>query len=248
MKEEPVSSPSPGLEVISWTASVTPTGHTQGNIAVEEFLQQTQHHGVSGQSHSGISLNTSGSSYGPGHFPCETCGKVYRYKGNLSSHVRLECGKERQFQCPHCPHKSKQKIHLIRHIRSKHQGNQQHAPPVMGLHTHHQSILTHTHSSVPWHPHIPPPQVMLQVAASTQAGESGLDQPRDLQQQSSPSQMPLTNQQQQPHHQQQPPQQQLQQHAQSQMMDQQQASVPAQTSPQQLSSPSPYTPNRATTP
>lgn len=238
MKEEPESSPSPGVEVISWTASVTPTGHSQGNIAVEEFLQQTQHHGVS---HLASSLNTTGSSYGPGHFPCETCGKVYRYKGNLSSHVRLECGKERQFQCPHCPHKSKQKIHLIRHIRSKHQGNQQHAPPVMGLLSQpHQSILPHTHSSLAWHPHIPPPQVMLQVAASTQAGESRLDNQRDLQQQPSPSQLPLqlTNQQ----------QQSQQQHIQSQMTDQQQAVASAQTSPQQLSSSPPYTPNRATTP
>ncbi|KAK3915471.1 Longitudinals lacking protein, isoforms A/B/D/L [Frankliniella fusca] len=262
LKEEPVSSPSPGVEVIAWSTNVTSSGSIhQGNMAVEDFLHQSQHVGLSNQGHvTPGTINSSGSSYGPGHFPCETCGKVYRYKGNLSSHVRLECGKERQFQCPHCPHKSKQKIHLIRHIRSKHQGNQQHAPPVMGLqtHGHHQNVLPH--SSLTWHPHIPPPQVMLQVAASTQVGESALDHQRDAQQQQqqssnvipSPISTQLQQQTQQSHQQQQPPpSQQTQPQQQLAINQQQQGNTPSQSPPQQLPSPSPYAPNtisRATTP
>lgn len=255
MKEEPVSSPSPGVEVISWPASATLSGMThQANLAVEDFLHQSQHLAISGHSHPASGpVSTSGSSYGPGHFPCETCGKVYRYKGNLSSHVRLECGKERQFQCPHCPHKSKQKIHLIRHIRSKHQGNQQHAPPVMGLasHAHHQNILPH--ASLAWHPHIPPPQVMLQVAASTQVGETALEHHRDQQQSQSSSQLSSHITQQQSQVQQLPhPSQQQHVHTPMRSESQQQQTVtPSQTSPPQLSSPSSYTPSsvsRATTP
>ncbi|PSN32883.1 hypothetical protein C0J52_13331 [Blattella germanica] len=40
---------------------------------------------------------------GFGSFLCPGCGKVYRWRKNMISHMRLECGKEPQFQCPHCP-------------------------------------------------------------------------------------------------------------------------------------------------
>ena len=54
------------------------------------------------------------------HFPCPQCGKVYTWKCSLSLHLRQECGKEPQFQCPHCPHRTKQKGNLEKHIFSKH--------------------------------------------------------------------------------------------------------------------------------
>lgn len=54
------------------------------------------------------------------HFRCPQCGKVYTWKCSLSLHLRQECGKEPQFQCPHCPHRTKQKGNLEKHIFSKH--------------------------------------------------------------------------------------------------------------------------------
>jgi len=51
---------------------------------------------------------------------CTKCGKVYRWKKSLSLHLRVECGKEPQFQCPICPYKAKQKGNLKSHIRVWH--------------------------------------------------------------------------------------------------------------------------------
>ncbi|KAK3915469.1 Longitudinals lacking protein, isoform G [Frankliniella fusca] len=53
-------------------------------------------------------------------YRCNQCGKIYQWKQSLSLHQRLECGKEPQFQCPHCPLRSKQKGSLLRHISNKH--------------------------------------------------------------------------------------------------------------------------------
>lgn len=56
----------------------------------------------------------------PGAYPCPQCGKVYRWRGNLNLHLRQECGKDPQFQCPICPHRSKQKSNLKTHIINIH--------------------------------------------------------------------------------------------------------------------------------
>jgi DNA-directed RNA polymerase subunit RPC12/RpoP len=53
-------------------------------------------------------------------FRCKNCGKLYRWKNSLYTHVRLECGKEPQFQCPYCPHRAKLKGNLQKHIKLKH--------------------------------------------------------------------------------------------------------------------------------
>ncbi|KAJ1529444.1 hypothetical protein ONE63_006222 [Megalurothrips usitatus] len=53
-------------------------------------------------------------------FPCPQCFKVYQYKYTLGTHLRYECGKEPQFQCPYCPHRSKLKGNLMKHIRKIH--------------------------------------------------------------------------------------------------------------------------------
>ncbi|KAJ4427488.1 hypothetical protein ANN_25136 [Periplaneta americana] len=42
-------------------------------------------------------------------FECGRCGKNYRYKKSMLRHLRLECGKEPQFYCPYCPHRTKHK-------------------------------------------------------------------------------------------------------------------------------------------
>jgi DNA-directed RNA polymerase subunit RPC12/RpoP len=63
-------------------------------------------------------------SYTPGAksklYPCKRCGRAYMWKKTLLRHVRMECGKEPQFQCPYCPQKSKLKGNLKQHIMSKH--------------------------------------------------------------------------------------------------------------------------------
>jgi len=58
---------------------------------------------------------------GPGAFPCSSCGKVYRWKRTLRNHLRSECGKEPQFQCPYCHLRSKRKSNIYAHIRVVHQ-------------------------------------------------------------------------------------------------------------------------------
>jgi hypothetical protein len=53
-------------------------------------------------------------------FACTSCGKVYRYYRNLRSHIRKECGKEPHLLCPYCPHRTKIKSNLKKHIQIKH--------------------------------------------------------------------------------------------------------------------------------
>ena len=51
---------------------------------------------------------------------CPKCGKSYRWKGNLKRHLKFECGKMAQIQCPHCQYCAKRKCHLVKHILRKH--------------------------------------------------------------------------------------------------------------------------------
>jgi len=55
-----------------------------------------------------------------GEYPCIVCGRVFRWKKGLDTHRKLECGKEPQFQCPFCEHRSKLKGNLTKHIRRRH--------------------------------------------------------------------------------------------------------------------------------
>ncbi|CAH1399577.1 unnamed protein product [Nezara viridula] len=55
-----------------------------------------------------------------GKMLCFTCLGIVRYYTGLRRHQKYECGMERQFQCPHCPYKARQKIHLKNHIGLKH--------------------------------------------------------------------------------------------------------------------------------
>ena len=55
-----------------------------------------------------------------GSFPCVTCGRQYRRLKALMAHVKYECGKAPQFQCPYCYHRFTQNSSLRAHIRRKH--------------------------------------------------------------------------------------------------------------------------------
>ena len=53
-------------------------------------------------------------------YKCGKCMKGYKYKVNLTKHIRYECDVEPKFNCPFCPYKSKQKGNLKTHVFKKH--------------------------------------------------------------------------------------------------------------------------------
>ncbi|KAK0088768.1 hypothetical protein PV325_010708 [Microctonus aethiopoides] len=65
----------------------------------------------------GFGSNSTGN---PEGFNCPACGRVYKLKSSLRNHQKWECGKEPQFQCPHCVYRAKQKMHIARHMERMH--------------------------------------------------------------------------------------------------------------------------------
>lgn len=55
-----------------------------------------------------------------GPYSCPNCNRVYQHRPSLSQHLKHECGKEPQFQCPFCPQRTTQKGSLRKHIRRRH--------------------------------------------------------------------------------------------------------------------------------
>ncbi|XP_039285467.1 zinc finger protein 425 [Nilaparvata lugens] len=53
-------------------------------------------------------------------FVCDRCNRSYKYQAGLSSHKRFECGRQPQFNCPHCAFSSKLKGNLKKHIALRH--------------------------------------------------------------------------------------------------------------------------------
>jgi len=56
-------------------------------------------------------------------FECVNCGRNYLHRRNLWRHMKLECGKEPTFQCPYCPKRTKQKVHMKSHITIRHENH-----------------------------------------------------------------------------------------------------------------------------
>ncbi|KAI4475281.1 hypothetical protein M0804_014400 [Polistes exclamans] len=59
----------------------------------------------------------------PGCYKCPTCGKAYRWLRNMKNHLKVECGKDPQECCPYCPHRTKYKSSLQKHIQRIHMFN-----------------------------------------------------------------------------------------------------------------------------
>ncbi|KAH0952456.1 hypothetical protein HN011_012358 [Eciton burchellii] len=52
---------------------------------------------------------------------CITCGKSYKHKHHLRRHHNFECGIDPKFKCYFCPHKTRYKSSLMKHILARHQ-------------------------------------------------------------------------------------------------------------------------------
>lgn len=52
---------------------------------------------------------------------CITCGKTYKHKHHLKRHHDFECGIDPKFKCSFCPHKTRYKDSLLKHILARHQ-------------------------------------------------------------------------------------------------------------------------------
>ncbi|CAK9827997.1 Longitudinals lacking protein, isoforms A/B/D/L [Anthophora retusa] len=68
----------------------------------------------------GLGKGLGSGSSNPEGFNCPACGRVYKLKSSLRNHQKWECGKEPQFQCPHCVYRAKQKMHIARHMERMH--------------------------------------------------------------------------------------------------------------------------------
>ncbi|XP_015178619.1 PREDICTED: zinc finger X-chromosomal protein-like [Polistes dominula] len=53
-------------------------------------------------------------------FGCPKCGRCFTVKGNMTRHLKYECGQAPRFQCPYCEFRSKQTSNVKSHIRTKH--------------------------------------------------------------------------------------------------------------------------------
>lgn len=56
----------------------------------------------------------------PNCYPCDTCGKEYKWKGSLVQHQRKECGKDPQYKCHICSYCTHYNSPLRRHLRTVH--------------------------------------------------------------------------------------------------------------------------------
>lgn len=56
----------------------------------------------------------------PNCYPCDTCGKEYKWKGSLVQHQRKECGKDPQYKCHMCSYCTHYNSPLRRHLRTVH--------------------------------------------------------------------------------------------------------------------------------
>lgn len=54
-------------------------------------------------------------------YSCINCKRVYKNKHHIKRHVQLECGQQKQFQCPVCGKSMTRKETLVIHLHMIHQ-------------------------------------------------------------------------------------------------------------------------------
>ena len=55
-----------------------------------------------------------------GRFVCQKCGRDYKHKGTLRSHLKNECGVAPQFHCPMCSYSFNLRGNLKTHVKRVH--------------------------------------------------------------------------------------------------------------------------------
>lgn len=53
-------------------------------------------------------------------YKCPQCHRLYSEKSTLTRHVNWECGKSPRFKCMWCPHQTKFKFSLMKHMKRHH--------------------------------------------------------------------------------------------------------------------------------
>ncbi len=53
-------------------------------------------------------------------FKCGVCGRTYKHRKSLNTHLKYECRKEASFSCPICKFRTAKKSHLKRHLVGVH--------------------------------------------------------------------------------------------------------------------------------
>ena len=59
----------------------------------------------------------------PKNYVCVQCNKSYTSDGNLSRHLKFECGLEPRYKCPYCGKLSKLTTNVWKHITGIHPDN-----------------------------------------------------------------------------------------------------------------------------
>lgn len=85
-------------------------------------------------------LLTRDRSQDPNRVPCPQCPRTYKTKLALTAHLKYECGKEPQFRCPYCPHRTHHKGQLQVHIKRKHRDILQVIPNLPVSYQHQNSL------------------------------------------------------------------------------------------------------------
>ncbi|KYN32062.1 Longitudinals lacking protein, isoforms N/O/W/X/Y [Trachymyrmex septentrionalis] len=78
---------------------------------------------------------------------CVTCGKTYKHKHHLKRHHDFECGVDPKFKCAFCPHRTRYKDSLMKHILARHQ----HLLEQNSQYGHQQVFETHTDVEMNFH-------------------------------------------------------------------------------------------------
>ncbi|XP_014607711.1 PREDICTED: longitudinals lacking protein, isoforms A/B/D/L-like isoform X2 [Polistes canadensis] len=98
--------------------------HDQSNLTTTPPRSYTNYYPESGIRSNSYMKRGDDNSYTPNYFKkpfgCPKCGRCFTVKGNMTRHLKYECGQAPRFQCPYCEFRSKQTSNVKSHIRTKH--------------------------------------------------------------------------------------------------------------------------------